>query len=49
MAVGADVVTDNWDDLFDSGDDSVEQHYEEPIIADNWAASSTTTSSTAQR
>jgi hypothetical protein len=35
-AVRADVVADNWGDLFDSGNDSVEQHYEEPIIADNW-------------
>jgi hypothetical protein len=48
-AVGADVVADNWGDHFDSGNDSFEQHYEEPIIADNWAASSTTASSTARR
>jgi hypothetical protein len=35
-AAGADVVADNWGDLFDSGNDSTEQHYEEPIIANNW-------------
>ena len=35
-AVGADVVADNWGDLFDGGNDFVEHHYEEPIIADNW-------------
>jgi hypothetical protein len=36
ISLGADVVADNWDDLFDSGNDFVEQHYEQPIIADNW-------------
>jgi hypothetical protein len=31
--VGADVVTDNWGNLFDSGVDSDEQRYEESINA----------------
>ncbi|XP_020405716.2 uncharacterized protein [Zea mays] len=34
--VGADVVADNWGNLFDSAVDSDEQRYEEPINADNW-------------
>jgi hypothetical protein len=35
--VGADVVADNWGNLFDdNGVDSDEQCYEEPINADNW-------------
>jgi hypothetical protein len=34
--VGADVVADNWGNLFDSGVDSDEQRYEEPINTDNW-------------
>jgi hypothetical protein len=35
-AAGADVVADNWGDLFDSGNDSTEKHYADPIITDNW-------------
>jgi hypothetical protein len=34
--VGADVVADDWANLFDNGDDSDEQRDEEPIIADDW-------------
>jgi hypothetical protein len=34
--VRAEVVADNWGDLFGSGDDSDKQRDEEPIIADNW-------------
>jgi hypothetical protein len=35
-AVGDDVVADNWGSLFERGDDSNEEHHEEPIVADNW-------------
>jgi hypothetical protein len=35
VAVGDDVVADNWDGLFERGDDSDEEHHEEPIVADN--------------
>jgi hypothetical protein len=37
IVVRVDVVADNWDDLFDGGDDSNEQHREpQPIVTNNW-------------